>query len=113
MTVARQLVASGKVERAFLGVRLDSQFSQAMATQIGLPRLMGSRVVGITPNSPASAAGMQEGDVILQIDDTPIEDDAHVVNFIKLREIGEVLSLIIYRNRDTLRLEVAVGKAGS
>ena len=47
MSVGRQLIVTGRVARAFLGVNLNSKFSPAMAAELGLPRPMVRR-------SPAS-----------------------------------------------------------
>ena len=73
MGVARQLIETGKVVRAFLGVTLDHKFGPAMAAEIGLPGPMGARVLDITRGSPAEAARLQPGDVVLEIDGTKIE----------------------------------------
>ncbi len=75
MAVARQLIETGKVARAFLGVSLDAKFGPAMAAEIGLPGPMGAGVTAVTPGSPAEAARLQPGDVILEIDGTRVEDD--------------------------------------
>ena len=69
MIIANQLVATGQVRRAFLGVSLDSKFGADSAVQLGLPRLMGAKVSGITPDSPAANAQLQVGDIILRFDE--------------------------------------------
>lgn len=109
MIVAEQLIETGKVARAFLGVTLDQGFGAAAAAELGLPRPLGARVTQITPNSPAMLAGLQVGDVILQFNNTPVEDDSHLVNMVNLTEIGKDVSLVVYRNRKTQQVHVAVG----
>ena len=44
MAVARQLIDTGKVTRAFLGVSLDAKFGPAMAAELGMARATGTRV---------------------------------------------------------------------
>ena len=56
MFVVRQLVEHGTVVRGFLGVSLDSKFSPAAATELGLDRLRGARITAVTPGSPAETA---------------------------------------------------------
>jgi len=108
MLVARQLIDHGKVGRAFLGVTLERDFSLAEATKLGLPRLVGAKVTEVKPNSPA-AGKLKEGDVILQVNDILIEDDGHLVDVIYLKEIGEQVSLVVFRDRRQLQVNVTVG----
>jgi serine protease Do len=110
MVVARQLIERGKVTRAFLGVNLNSKFGPAAAAEAGLPAPMGAQVNGITKGSPAEAAKLQAGDVILEFNHIPIEDDAHLVNLVSLTEVGTKVPLVIFRDRKTITLEVQVAE---
>lgn len=112
MVVARQLIEHGKVSRAFLGVTLDRDFGPAVAAELGLPRPLGARIVELTENSPAAAARLQAGDVILQFEKIPVEDDAHLVNLVNLTEVGKEVSLLVYRDRQTRVVKVRVGNRG-
>jgi len=112
MTVARQLVERGKASRAYLGVNLNSRFTSAMAAELGLPRLIGAHVTGITPNSPAQAANLKPGDVILQFDRTIIENDAHLVNLVGLSEVGRKVRLLVFRERKAIWVEVELAERG-
>jgi serine protease Do len=113
MLVGRQLIANGKVTRAFLGVSLDAHFGPAMATELGLPGRMGTRVLSITKGSPAEAAKLQVGDIILQIDGVRVEDDGHLVNLVSLIPVGKQVPLLIFRDGKTLNLTAAVGDRSS
>ena len=75
MAVARQLIDTGKVTRAFLGVSLDAKFGPAMAAELGLAQATGTRVTAVTRGGPAEAAGIRAGDVIMKLDGTAIDDD--------------------------------------
>ncbi len=110
--IARQLIEHGKVARAFLGVTLDSKFGPAMAAEVGLPRPCGARITGITGDSPAKAAELRVNDVILRFENTPVEDDAHLVNLVSLTEIGKKVRLEVFRDRKSIIVEVAVGDRG-
>ena len=107
--VAEQLVTSGKVTRAFLGVHLDSQFSAEAAVRAGLPSRQGARVTAITPNSPASRADIKVGDVVLQFNGVRITDDNHLVNLVGLTPVGKDVDVIIFRNGKASTVQVAVG----
>ena len=109
MTIARQLIDTGKVNRAFLGVNLNSKFGPSMAAELGLSRPVGAHITAITPSSPAETAKLQVGDVILEFNHTPVEDDAHLVNLVSLTELGKTVPLLIFRDRKPLTVMVAVG----
>ncbi len=105
----RQLIDTGKVARAFLGVNLNSKFGPAMAAELGLPRPIGAHITSVMPNSPAAAAKLQAGDVILEFNHTPVEDDAHLVNLVSLTPIGTTVPVLIFRDRKPLTVMVEVG----
>jgi serine protease Do len=110
MTVARQLIDTGKVTRAFLGVRMSSraEFGPAMATELGLPRPMGAHIKSVMTGSGAEAANLQPGDVILEFDHTPVEDDTHLANVVSLTAVGKRVPLLIFRDRKPINVTVEV-----
>ncbi len=109
MNVARQLIDTGKVVRAFLGVTLDSTFGPAMAAEAGLPCPMGARVIGVIKGSAAEAAHLQIGNVILQIDGAPVENDRHLINLISVLTVGRRTPLLVFRDGRTQTIWAAVG----
>ncbi len=109
MVIADQLVHHGTVARAFLGVHLDSRFDAAKAAAIGLPRPVGARVSGITPNSPASKADIQVVYFILKFNNLLIEDDNHLVNIVSLTPLGKEVPMILFRDGKTVQVAVRVG----
>ncbi len=107
--IARQLVTTGSVTRAFLGVRLDSQYNESEARREGLPRYMGARISSIEPGSVASRSELRVGDIILRYDGVTIEDDKHLVNQVKLTPLGKRVEIVVLRNRKPVRVEVQMG----
>jgi S1-C subfamily serine protease len=89
-------------------VSLDAKFGPAMAAELGMARVTGARVTAITGGGPAEAAGVREGDVILKLDGTAIDDDAHLVNLVGLIEVGKKVSLEIFRDGKTIVIQVEV-----
>jgi serine protease Do len=108
MAVTRQLIDTGKVTRAFLGVSLDAKFGPAMAAELGMQRVTGTRVTAITRGGPAEAAGVRVGDVILKLGSTVIDDDAHLVNLVGMMEVGKRVSLEIFRDGRILVIQAEV-----
>jgi serine protease Do len=109
MIIARQLTETGYVSRAYLGVHLDSQFTLEKARARGLPRKMGAHVSGITPHSPAAAADLHVGDIVLQYDGVSIEDDNHLINRVSLTPVGKDVALEVLRNGEVFSVNLVVG----
>lgn len=109
MAIARQLIEKGVVSRAFLGVTLDPEFGPTVATEMGLPRLVGARVTAITPDSPAQRAGLKVNDVIFKYNDKWVEDDTHLINMVSLTPIGEEATLNVFRDGKVVQLTTKVG----
>jgi serine protease Do len=113
MLIAKQLVERSTVTRAHLGVVLDGEFSPAMAVSVGLTRPRGARIKDITPQSPAAAAKLQGGDVILDYDGVRVDNDSHLINLVNLTEVGRDVPLVIFRNGRIIELLVKTGSKPS
>ena len=72
-------------------------------------RVEGARVTAITPKSPASAADIHVGDIILQFDGIRIEDDSHLINLVSLTPVDKEVELQLLRNGERQSLKVKVG----
>ncbi len=107
--IARQLVHTGSVTRAFLGVRLDHQYDEAMSRRYGLPRHVGARISRIEPGSAASRSDLQVGDIIIRYDGITIEDDKHLVNQVKLTPLGKRVEIVVLRDRQPVTVRVQMG----
>ena len=67
-------------QRAWIGATFDSIDSAAAAVQLGLPPDMrGAAVIAVFAGSPASKAGLREGDVVVSIDGRPVRSSEDVV----------------------------------
>jgi serine protease Do len=65
MRVEGQLVATGRVSRAKLGVSIQ-EVDQGIVESFGLPKAAGALVAGLEKDGPAARAGVQPGDVVLK-----------------------------------------------
>ena len=97
MRIARDLIDYGEVRRGFLGVSLDSRYTPEKGRSIGLELNYGTRVSGVTPNSPAADADFQVGDVILEFGNKRIKSDSHLVTEVSLKEVGNTIPVKIFR----------------
>ncbi|NLS95236.1 MAG: PDZ domain-containing protein [Planctomycetaceae bacterium] len=110
MFTARQLVETGKVRRAYLGVSLSPDFDAAAAAAAGLPRPFGTLVSDVIDGTPAAQAGIRKGDIILQFDGVVVEDDTHLINAVKLTEIDRQVAVVVLRDRQPLTLQLRLAE---
>lgn len=99
--VFEQMVAYGKVRRAYLGVELDNNFSDDAAKRLGLSRARGARITRVYAHrsSPAVIAGLRPDDVILTFNGVEVVDENHLINLVSLSDIGAAVKMEIYRAR--------------
>jgi len=108
MVVANQLIEHGFVQRAYLGVKLDSSFGPEAAAKIGLSHPHGARVSGITRSSPAEQARILIGDIILEFDGTRIESDIHLINLVSLTPVNKEVEVRLFRDGRPINLRLRV-----
>jgi serine protease Do len=96
-TVMNQLIQTGSVHRAALGVAIDN-VTLNDAAYVGLPEIRGVVVKDI-PNddSPAKAAGIVPGDVIISVDSKPVERVGQLQQVIGFRKPGDVVKVEVAR----------------
>jgi serine protease Do len=111
MVIVKQLIERGTVERAFMGVALDSKFGPAVAVAVGLNRPRGARVTRVTPGSPSELAKLQPGDIILRYNGVKVDNDSHLISLVSLTEVGKKIILEVFRDRQILELPVTLAKS--
>jgi serine protease Do len=75
--VMESLVEHGRVVRGFLGVNIQP-VNQDLAKAFKLKEARGALVAQVSPDSPAAAAGIKDGDVILKFAGKEVRDSRHL-----------------------------------
>jgi len=111
-TVAKSLIAHGRIRRAYLGVGSQPlQLAKPAAAQVGQDR--GLLVVSVDAAGPAGKAGVMQGDVILALDGTPVRDLDDLFRALRSLEIGSSHTLRVLRAGEERDLAVtAAERAG-
>lgn len=94
-SVVESLIQYGQVVRGYIGVGIkdvDATYAKA----VGLDRAQGVLVESLTENGAAYDAGIQEGDVILEIDGRPLEQRSDLQAYIAQKKPGDKVTLLIY-----------------
>ncbi len=107
--VLEQLIQKGKVTRPFLGVSVQD-VTEELAEYFGLKEATGAIITDVVDGSPAAKAGLRRGDVILSIDEEPVENAEDLVNMIQSKKIGDKSVLLVARNGETRFVQVTIGE---
>jgi serine protease Do len=102
-----ELASKGKVTRGYMGVMLQPM-TPAVAKAFGLNETKGGLVAQVTPGSPAERAGLKNGDIILQVNDTPIADTNQLRLLVASLPPGSSTRLKLFRNGGTVDTTVTL-----
>ncbi len=107
-SVLRSIIESGRVVRGWLGIEIQ-EMTPALAESFGIEKARGLIIAGIFRDSPAHQAGLQPGDILLSIDDKPIQSGRSAMGQIAATKPGTILLMALSRNGEPLTLEVTIG----
>jgi S1-C subfamily serine protease len=113
--IAQQIISSGQVThtgRAVLGVQVAS-VDATLAAQDNLSVNHGAVVIRTVSGGPAASAGLQAGDVIVQIDNTPVNDTSSLGGALLSKNPGDSVAVHIYRGSQQLTINVKLGELQS
>jgi len=108
-TVMDQLIKSGKVRRGQLGIsvrRVDSD----MAQSLGMSETKGIIVNSVTAGSAAERAGIRQGDVIIALDGSPVNEVNAFRNRIASSGPGAQVTLTILRDNREQKINATTGE---
>ncbi|MBX3414679.1 MAG: Do family serine endopeptidase [Pirellulales bacterium] len=105
--VSDQLVKTGSVRRAYLGVAIQP-VSHDLAMQFGVKTREGVLVTDVFPNTPAADAGLNAGDVILHFAGHPVSEPRELQGFVEQAEIGSRQPLLVYRGKERITLQMTM-----
>jgi putative serine protease PepD len=98
-SIAQQLISKGSAQHAFLGVSLQD----AMASD-GTSQRAGAQVAAVTSGTPAAAAGLKKGDVIVAVNGERVDSTLSLVGNIRERSVGDKVALTVLRDGKELKL---------
>ena len=105
-----QIVATGKVEHARLGVMVQ-EVNQTLADSFKLDTPEGALVANVERGGPAEKAGLQAGDVIRKVNGQTIVSSGDLPAVISLAMPGDKITLDVWRNGGTKQISAQLGGA--
>ncbi|MBW1805896.1 MAG: DegQ family serine endoprotease [Deltaproteobacteria bacterium] len=93
--------------RPDLGMTVN-EITPEIARNFGLSQKSGLIVVQVQPNSPAADAGIRQGDIILEVDQTPIGDITQFNRKLDEYKTGDTILFLVKRQRTALYLTLKV-----
>lgn len=117
--VVKSYQVNGHIVSAYVGVRYVP-VTPTLVAHFELDVDHGAYVIGdattgpaVVSGSPAEKAGIKEGDVILSVDGTDIEDGYTLQNMVASHSVGDVITLSVHRDGKDIEIKVTLEEAPS
>ncbi|MBB3191629.1 Do family serine endopeptidase [Halomonas cerina] len=107
--ILEEIVTLGRVVRGWLGVEAQ-ELNPELAASFGLKAPAGVIIAGVVPGGPADQAGLQPGDVLLEVDGEPILDPRQTMSDIAAVKPGMLLPVTVVRGGERVEVELTVGE---
>ncbi|MGA1435675.1 MAG: S1C family serine protease [Candidatus Kapaibacteriota bacterium] len=101
--ILEKLKQDGKIDRDFTPGFLIQQIDERVARYFQLEKKQGVVVIEVRRGTPAEKAGIEPGDIILEIDGTKIENSEDIELAIFDGVVGQTLNLLIDRSGETIK----------
>ncbi len=96
-TVVQSALNGGEIVRPWLGASLQAVTSD-LAQGLSLSRPKGALVTGVYDGGPANDAGLEQGDIVTAIDDSPVNNEQGVRFLLATRSVGDTAMLTVIRD---------------
>jgi S1-C subfamily serine protease len=105
--VVEQLLEHGNVQRGRIGIAIQD-VTPGLAQALELATDRGALVTQVEPGSPAEQAGIRAGDVVVAIDEQPIDNGADLRNTVGLVRAGSSISVTAVRDGERRTVETTI-----
>ena len=105
-SIVESIMEKGHIAKPYIGISVTDVSEETQS--YGLPK--GAAVKTVAEGSPAEKAGLQVNDIITHADGNEIGGSNDLVSYVSECEAGQVLKVTVYRQGNTLELEITVGE---
>lgn len=103
--VVTQLLESGRVRYAFLGVT-PAPMTEEIVRGLGLERREGAVVLAVAPGGPADRAGLRPGDLIVSLAGAKVESVGQLLGQLRRLQPGQTVEVVVVRQGGEHKLQV-------
>lgn len=107
--VASQIIQKGYFSHPYLGVAYQP-IAPDIASAYNLPVQWGAYVTNVSANSPASQAGLQQGDIITSLGGVALDGNHSFLNTLYTHQPGDQISLTVNRAGKSMQLQATLGE---
>jgi len=107
--IITQLREHGEVRRGWLGVRIQT-VTEELAEGLHLDSTHGALVASVTEGGPAQAAGIEQGDVILEFNGRVVPDMRKLPRMVAETPIGDAVDVVVWRKGEKRTFKVDLGE---
>lgn len=107
--IIEDLMQFGNVQRGVLGIQ-GQELNSAVADHIGVSKTQGFYVNGITKNSGAEKAGIQEGDIVIKVDSHHINSFSDLTSYLNTKRPNDVVNVTVLRKEEEKVISVTLTK---
>ncbi len=110
--VKDQLIQTGEVVRGQLGVEIQN-INADMAARYGVPNTDGVLISRVVIGSPADKAGLQSGDVIIQVNGARVRNSVNLRSIVSNLRLGTRTSIEFIRNKQAFTTVAEIHRVDS
>jgi serine protease Do len=108
-SIVDQLREHGNVARGWLGVQIQS-LTPDMAASLGVKNAKGAIVASVVDDSPASKAGFKQGDIVLSLNGSDVDDNKDLTRKVAGLRVGEKAQFAVLRDGQKFTLTAMIAK---
>ena len=108
-SVMDSLIKHGKVIRGWLGVSIQ-ELTPDLAKEFGVSETGGALVADVMEDGPASKAGVQRGDIVVEFERRSVKDPTHLRSLVADTAPGTKVTIAVLRDNRRTSLDVTLGE---
>lgn len=109
--VIPDLIEFGSHDSPYVGIQVLSELSLFTQEELDLPRSTGVYILEVTPDSPAEAAGLEDRDLIISIDDLPVNDFAEFMGYLlTYKKPGDSVDIVAIRDGQEVSFDLVLSE---
>lgn len=107
--IANQIVETGSARHPYIGIQTVTVTEQ-LQQRFDLSRADGVLVAGVGSDTPAQEGGLEQGDIITEIDGEAMKDDTDLFTLLRRRRVGETIEMVVDRQGEEVQVELSLGE---